>query len=79
MLTVCCGVPEDIYDLVLIAETERDFAATFAAAFEGRNRQLRVAVVLPAGVGSGPDLRRPRDHRGGKEAMELVWQHFARW
>ena len=50
--TTCCGVPEDLYDLVIVAESERQLAEAFAAAFLGRDRHQRVAVVLPSSEGS---------------------------
>ncbi len=51
--TMCCGVPEDPYDLVIVAESERQLAEAFAAAFLGRDRRQRVAVVLPSPRTSG--------------------------
>ena len=44
---MCCGVPEDMYDLVNVVTDARDVANAFAAAFEAREEQQHVSVVLP--------------------------------
>ena len=44
---MCCGVPDDMYDLVIVVTAERDVASAFAAAFEARAAEQHVSVVLP--------------------------------
>ena len=44
---MCCGVPDDMYDLVVVVEREGAMAPAFAEAFLARERGERVAVVLP--------------------------------
>ncbi len=44
---MCCGVPDDMSDLVIVVTGERDVASAFAAAFEAREAQQHVSVVLP--------------------------------
>ena len=55
---MCCGVPEDMYDLVVVAESERHLAPAFAEGFLGRDRRQRVAVVLPRTETFHPEVRR---------------------
>lgn len=45
---MCCGVPEDMYDLLILVTQERDIGDAFAAAFEAREGQERVALVVPS-------------------------------
>lgn len=44
---MCCGVPDDMYDLVIVVTDERDVAMAFASAFEAREGQQHVTLVLP--------------------------------
>lgn len=55
---MCCGVPDDMYDVVIVAERDGAVAPAFAEAFLARERQERVAVVLPR----DPRVRRLRGH-----------------
>ena len=54
---MCCGVPDDMYDLVVVVEREGALAPAFAEAFLARERRERVALVLPC----DPAVRRLRD------------------
>lgn len=44
---MCCGVSEDMYDLVIVVTDEGDLTEAFATAFEAREQQQRVSLVLP--------------------------------
>lgn len=60
---MCCGIPEDLYDLVIVVDkpealADQPLADAFAAAFVAREQGQRVAVVLPA-----TDVLRPRVRR----------------
>ncbi len=41
---MCCGVPDDMYDMVVITRDQRDMGDAFADAFLARERQERVAM-----------------------------------
>ncbi len=75
--TMCCGVPEDLYDLVIVAESERQLAEAFVAAFLGRDRRQRVAVVLPSSEGLHPEVRRLR-HSLDLSGITLIEGHATR-
>lgn len=48
---MCCGIPPDVYDVVVLG----DGAAAFAVAFAARERRRKVGLVLPT-VPSVPRL-----------------------
>lgn len=49
-----------MYDLVIVAESEKHLARAFADAFVGRDRRERVAVVLPPNQDLHPEFHRLR-------------------
>lgn len=53
---MCCGVPDDVYDVVIVVEREDAVGPAFVEAFLARERRERVAVVLPC----DPRVRRLR-------------------
>lgn len=55
---MCCGVPDDMYDVAIVVEGDGAVAPAFAEAFLACERQERVAVVLPR----DPRVRRLSDH-----------------
>lgn len=67
---MCCGMPEDMYDLVVIADDPAVVGAAFAEAFLARDRRERVAVVLPR----DPQSRRLRDHLDLSEIVLIEGQ-----
>lgn len=58
---MCCGVPEDMYDLVVVVVAEGDTSGAFATAFEARARQEHVAVVVPGTDAFRAHTRRLRE------------------
>lgn len=77
---MCCGPSRgDVYDLVVVAESESTIAAAFAEAFIARDGRERVAVVLPGET----NVRRLSDYLDLSEitlvrgAAELEGEHHA--
>jgi hypothetical protein len=74
---MCCGVPEDMYDLVVVADSERQLAPALAEAFLARDRRERVAVVLPCMSTRHPEVQRLRRSLDLSE-ITLIEGHAAR-
>lgn len=69
---MCCGVPEDVYDLVVVANSEHQIGDAFAAAFVGREQEQRVAVVLPHSQAVLANVQRLREALSLSEIGLLV-------